>query len=124
MQTNVFLAPPTFNPLACALVAAVYFIWTLPRRLAICPLFVMTCLMPLGQSLELAGLHFHLFRILLLVGMVRIVVKGEAARMRWMLVDKLFIWWAIITVVIGSLSKPSMDLLVNRIGDAYNAIGC
>ena len=38
--------------------------------------------------------------------------------------DKLFAWWVIVSVVFGSLSKPSMDLFINRLGDFYNAVGC
>jgi hypothetical protein len=113
------------NPLAVAmLLAAAYLTWSLPRRFAICPLLVMTCLMPLGQDLVLLSLHFHLFRILLFVGMVRVVVKGEASRMRWLRTDKIFAWWVAVTVLFGTMSKPSMELLINRFGDAYNAVGC
>jgi len=101
-----------------------YLTWSLPRRFAICPLLVMTCLMPMGQDVVLLGLHFHLFRILLLVGMARVVVKGEAAQIKWTRTDILFAWWVVISVLLGSLSKPSMALFVNRLGDAYNAVGC
>ncbi|MDD5141092.1 MAG: hypothetical protein PHY43_12630 [Verrucomicrobiales bacterium] len=115
----------SFNPLAVAmLMVTAYLTWSLPRRFAICPLLVMTCLMPLGQDLELFGLHFHLFRILLLIGMVRVVAKGEAARLKFAHMDKLFIWWIMISVLFGTMSKPSVELLVNRFGDAYNAAGC
>jgi hypothetical protein len=114
-----------FNPLALAMLIGLSCLtWSLPRRFAICPLLVMTCLMPLGQELVLLGLHFHLFRILLLVGMMRVAAKGEASRMEWTRMDKLFAWWVIVSVVFGSLSKPSMDLFINRLGDFYNAVGC
>lgn len=98
--------------------------WSLPRRLAICPLLIITCLMPMGQELAIVGLHFHLFRILLLVGMARVVVRREMAELKWTGIDKLFAWWAVVSVVFGTLSKPSIELFINRCGDAYNAIGC
>jgi hypothetical protein len=114
-----------FNPLALAmLLVMVYLTWSLPRRFAICPLLVTTCLIPLGQDLVLFDLHFRFFRILLLVGMLRVVIKGEAAQMKWTRTDKVMAWWIIVSVIFGSLSKPSMDLFVNRLGDAFNAIGC
>lgn len=99
-------------------------IWTLPRRFAVCPLLVMVCLMPMGQQLILFGLHFPLFRLLLLVGILRVMAKGELARLRWTTIDKLFVWWVIVTMVCGSLSKPSIELFINRSGDAYNAAAC
>ena len=53
------------------------------------------------------------------------MVKGEAAGLTWVMVpDKMFAWWGLVSLVFGSLSKPSMELLVNRLGDLYNAIGC
>jgi hypothetical protein len=113
------------TPLAAvAVIVMAYLIWTLPRRYAVCPLLVMTCLMPLGQQLVLLGLHFPLFRLLLLVGVCRVSARGETKRLKWTQVDKLFVWWVVVTIVAGSLSKPSMELLVNRLGDAYNAAGC
>jgi hypothetical protein len=107
-----------------ALVVMACLMWTLPRRFAVCPLLVMVCLMPMGQQLVLFGLHFPLFRLLLLVGVIRIFAKGETAQMRWTTADKLFVWWVAVSVVFGTLSKPSMELFVNRSGDAYNAAAC
>ena len=101
-----------------------YLTCTLPRRLAVCPLLILTCLMPLGQQLDFAGLHFPLFRILLLVGLARIVAKGEFRDWRWNTMDKVMFWWMVVTVAFGSLSKPSTELFVNRMGDVFNAVGC
>jgi len=109
---------------AVALLVMAYLIWTLPRRFAVCPLLVMTCLMPMGQQLVLFGLHFPLFRLLLLVGVLRVMVRGEAARLEWTNIDKLFGWWVVVSVICGTLSKPTIELFLNRSGDAYNAVGC
>jgi hypothetical protein len=112
------------TPLAAViLLAMVILTWTLPRRFAFCPLLILTCLMPLGQELVLLGLHFPLFRVVLLVGMLRTVFKGEAAQLKWTRLDKVFAWWVLVSVVFGTMSKPSMELFVNRMGDAYTAIG-
>lgn len=113
-----------FNlPALVMLLTTSYLTWSLPRRFAVCPLLAMTCLMPLGQDLVVIGLHFRLFRILMLVGMARVVIKGEAARMEWTRTDKIFAWWVLVTVTFGSLSNPSVELFVNRLGDAFNAVG-
>lgn len=107
-----------------ALLILAYLIWSLPRRLAICPLLIMTCLMPLGQRLVIFGLNFYLFRLMLLVGAFRIVAKGELRQLVVTGTDKIFICWILVSVVFGTLAKPSMELLINRLGDAYNAVGC
>ena len=114
-----------FNPLAGAMLAVmVGLIWVLPRRHAVCPLLIMICLVPLGQEVVLFGLHFHFFRIVLLAGAVRVFIKGEMARMVLNRTDKIFVWWAVLSVLLGTMAKPSIELLINRLGDAYNALGC
>jgi hypothetical protein len=78
----------------------------------------------LGQSFVLLGLHFQFFRILLLVGIARVILKGEARQMTWGRADKLFAWWVLVSLIFGVLSKPSTELLANRLGDFYNALCC
>jgi hypothetical protein len=115
----------SFNMLALVmLVVLACLIWSLPRRYAVCPLLVMVCLMPLGQELVIFGLHLFLFRLLLLVGILRVFVKGETRQLVLVRTDKIFIWWVIVAVIFGTLAKPSMDLFKNRLGEAYNAIFC
>jgi hypothetical protein len=112
------------TPLAAViLLAMVGLTWTLPRRFAFCPLLILTCLMPLGQELVLLGLHFPLFRVVLLAGALRVVFKGEAALLKWTRLDKVFACWVLVSVVFGTMAKPSMELFVNRMGDAYTAVG-
>ena len=107
-----------------ALLAAICLIWALPRRFAACPILAMTCLMPLGQNLVVFGLHLYLFRILLLVGILRVLLKQEARNLVMLRVDKIFMWWVVVSIVFGTLAKPSMELFINRMGDAYNAFAC
>jgi multisubunit Na+/H+ antiporter MnhG subunit len=115
----------SFSPIALvSLLVLGYLVWSLPRRYAVSPLLVMVGLMPMGQQLEVAGLHFYLFRILLVIGMVRVKLRGELARFVWTRNDKIFAWWVLVSVVFGTLVKPSTELLVSRLGDAFNAVGC
>ncbi|MGZ8941492.1 MAG: hypothetical protein ACXW00_01825 [Methylobacter sp.] len=115
----------SLNPLALGLLLVlVCLTWLLPRRHAFSPLLIMIGLMPMGQQIVIAGLHFHLFRILLLCGICRVIIRGEAAQLKLKGIDKLFIWWAIVSIVFGTLSKPSTALFINRLGDVYNALGC
>ncbi|WP_031430527.1 O-antigen ligase family protein [Methylomicrobium agile] len=117
--------PSSLNPLALGLLLTLAsLIWVLPRRQAFSPVLIMIGLMPMGQQIVVMGLHFHLFRILLLCGLLRVVARGEFARLNWTGIDRLFVGWIGATVVMGSLSKPSTQLLINRLGDAYNALGC
>jgi len=113
------------NPLAVGvLFVLVYFTLSLPRRFAFCPVLIMIGLMPMGQQIIVFGLHFHLFRILLLSGLLRNIMRREFRQLKLTAIDKLFLWWVIWSVIFGTLSKPSLDLFMSRLGDAYNAIGC
>ena len=112
------------NPLALGmLLVMAYLTWSLPRRFAVCPLLTMTCLMPLGQQLVIGGFHFYLFRVLLLVGVFRVILRGEARQLVLIHTDKLFVLWVIVTIMFGTLAQPSLDLFKNRLGEAYNAVG-
>jgi hypothetical protein len=131
-HSDQFQPPPPADPgesnvnlLATgALLLMAYLTWTLPRRFAACPLLVMTCLMPLGQQLVLFGLHFPLFRLLLLVGALRVTVKEEASGLKWTRVDTLFVWWVIVSLAFGTMSEPTSAHFQTRLGDAYNAAFC
>jgi hypothetical protein len=117
-ETNVTLVG------AGALVVMACLTWALPKRFAVCPLLVMTCLMPLGQQLIVFGLHFSFFRLLLLLGLLRVVAKGEAAGLKWTLLDTLFVCWVLVSLVFGTMSELTATHFQSRLGDAYNAIFC
>jgi len=104
-----------------ALLVLAYLTWTLPRRFAVCPLLVMTCIMPLGQQLILFGLHFPFYRILLLIGALRVAVNGEAAGLKWTRLDTLFACWVLISLIFGTMSELTSARFQNRLGVAYNA---
>ncbi|MEY2486526.1 MAG: hypothetical protein QOH39_2174 [Verrucomicrobiota bacterium] len=97
--------------------------WSLPRAQALIPALITTCYMPLGQVFMIGGLHFPIFRLLLLVGFCRVVARGEIQCLKMTLPDKLFLWWCLATLILGTLAAPSFDRLVNRGGAVYDALG-
>lgn len=112
------------NILALAtLLLMIYLVWTLPRRFAACPLLITTCLMPLGIKFALFGLPIFVYRILLLFGGLRVLIRGEASNLKWSRLDSLFLLWALVSVMFGSMSNPSSTLFLSRLSDAYNAVG-
>ena len=113
------------TPLASlALVVAAFLTWKLPRRLAICPLLAMTCLVTLGQQIVVAGFHLYLFRVLLLVGIARVVIKGEAVRLKMTMVDRLFVAWALVMLFWGVWAEPTTSYLQYKTGACFDALGC
>ena len=60
-----------FLLLACGALLA------LPRRWAPLPLLAGACYMTLGQGIQVGPFHFPIIRIVLLVGVIRVLCRGE-----------------------------------------------
>jgi uncharacterized membrane protein YeaQ/YmgE (transglycosylase-associated protein family) len=88
-------------------VLAAILITLLPRRMAMMPIMAAVCFLPTGQSLQIAGLHFYLFRLVLLASLTRVLIRGEVRSIRWCLLDTLMFSWMAAFVVFGSLSQVS-----------------
>jgi hypothetical protein len=111
------------TPLGAALAAlATILIVLLPRRHAIMPIFAGVVFLPIGQSLNVAGLHFYLFRLVLLAALVRMLIRGEARSVRWCRLDTLVLSWSIAVVVFGSLSHPGFAAMTTLLGGLYNGL--
>lgn len=105
------------------LAVMVIMIWRVRREQALFPLLITTCYMPLGQEFVISGLNMQFIRILILAGWFRALVRGEFRGLRCTSLDKLFLWWAGATVVLGTLAEPTMSRFINRSGLAFNALG-
>ena len=97
--------------------------FALPRRLAFLPVLAAVCYMPLGQQILIGSLHFPILRLLILAGVARVISRGEWRGLAWNRMDKVFLWWAVLSVVLGTLSKPTSGIFVNRLGAFYYAVG-
>lgn len=94
-------------------------IWSLPRRRAVLPLLITVSYMPLGQMFVVAGLHFQLLRILLLLGVCRVFLRGENKQLVVTKLDKLFMWWVAVSLVMGMFTGT----FITKAGTMYDAIG-
>jgi|HubBroStandDraft_6_1064221.scaffolds.fasta_scaffold207871_2 hypothetical protein len=95
----------------------------LSRRYAPLPLLITTCYMPLGQEFIIGGLHFQFFRIVLLIGVCRVIARREMSDFVLSPIDRLFILWGIAGVVLGTFAEFTWERFVNRAGDGFNAFG-
>ncbi len=105
------------------LICMVVLTWKLPRRSAVFPLLITTCYMPLGQMFVIGGLHFQFFRVVLLTGCLRVMSRNERNDWKINYFDKVFIWWVVATLVLGTLAEFTMDRFINRAGEVINALG-
>jgi len=107
------------------LVCMVFLTWFLPRRAALIPLLLTTCYIPLGQTFVIAGAHFPFFRVLLLVGWFRVLSRKETQGFIFTKMDKVFVWWLAVTLIIGSFTQPSefFSRFISCCGQVYTAAG-
>jgi hypothetical protein len=90
------------NPVACVALAAMCLVTSFASgRNAIKALLFTSALMPGGQMFIIGGFHLAFFRILILVGVVRLVLRGETSGFQWNRVDKLIIWCGLVAIVCG-----------------------
>ncbi len=95
----------------------------LPRRYALIPLFISGCYMTLGQVAMIGPLHFSILRILLFVGWVRIITRGELSKIKLTVIDKVLVAWVIVGIILFALCRGPVQELVGRLGEAYNTLG-
>jgi len=101
MESNV-------NPLALLLlVVASFVILGSSRRNAVGALLATAALMPLGQEIAVAGLHVYFLRILILVGLCRLLMRRESVGLRLVAADKLFLGWVFAGFACELMRGPS-----------------
>ncbi|MBD3317469.1 MAG: hypothetical protein GF344_16895 [Chitinivibrionales bacterium] len=119
-------APATTNIHPAALVfvlTAAALVFVLPRRFAFAPLLASACYITVGQVVMVGPLDFTIHRILLLVGWVRILVRGEWDIERLNMLDRIIIVWAMVNLSAHTLLVGTVGAFINRLGFTYNALG-
>jgi hypothetical protein len=97
-------------------------ILVLPRRVAIIPLLLTALYLTQGQVVVVATLHFTMIRVMLLLGMTRVILRNEISAIKLNTIDKIFILWVISSVIVKTLLWQTSDVFVNRLGFAYDAM--
>ncbi|MDH5811886.1 MAG: hypothetical protein QXP73_06300 [Candidatus Methanomethylicaceae archaeon] len=116
------------------LLIMIFMIFALPRRLALIPVLSTAILMTIGQQVVIGGANFTFLRIVILFGWIRVFAKAELGEFQKNSIDKAFIWWVILAVIIGLIPKerhpdavmPDPGLagaIMNKAGFAFDALG-
>lgn len=112
------------HPLALVFIIAIgTLIFVLPRQLVFVPFVLAVCYMTLGQEVVVGGLNFTIVRIVVLLGWIRLIVRGEIRALELNSIDKAFIWWVIVSCIAHTLLWQTSGALIYRLGRAYNAAG-
>src|SRR6185312_11488564 len=88
-----------------ALVVTIILMLWRPRKNIIVPLLLCTFLVPRGQVIVLAGAHFYIRLVLVLVGFVRVVLGRFQIAGGLNGIDKLFIGWIVYRVMAATITN-------------------
>ncbi len=116
------------QPLALVLlVVASILVFVLPRKYVMGPLLTAALLLPMGNGILVAGIHLLVFRLLLMVGWMRVVrdvqVEGGFYPRRLLTLDKVFLFWALSNAVMFCLLWGQFAAVINRLGFLYTTLG-
>lgn len=127
MPTNYYFGAggETFiTPLSIGiLLVAAILILVLPRRYAVVPLLAAGVLLTQRQDIIAFGLHFPIFRILILIGWSRCLIRREFFPSRMNSLDKVVLSWALCNAVAFSLLWGELGAVANRLGFLWTNLG-
>jgi hypothetical protein len=112
-----------------AMLIAIALIFLLPRKYVIIPFLSATFLIPLGQEILIGGLHFFVYRIIVLTISLRMIVAmfsspDGAFGNRLGTLDILFLFWAFFRALAGALVFSfNPGALVYQTGFLLDALG-
>ena len=98
-------------------------VFLLSKNYALIPLFIITCYITVGETIIVAGYHFTPLRIIILVYIIRIIVKSELKINNFNTLDKIFIVWCIVSLILFSIRTQNFEEIKTKLGILYNAVG-
>jgi hypothetical protein len=119
-------AATLLHPLvALAMVLVVVLIFCLPRKHAILPVLLGLFFIPTSQVIVAAGIHFTVFRIIILVGLARFATAKRSAPLvgGFNFMDRAVTLWAISYVLVYSLQYMDVQAVIKSVGDGLDGLG-
>lgn len=109
---------------AVVMVLAIILIFCLPRKYVIVPVLLVVFLTPKGQELVVAGLHFNVFRIILLAALARWIISRRSCPLPggFNSIDRVVTLCALALCVVSALQWMEMQALVKAVGDLLDAL--
>lgn len=123
-EQSAYIDQTTVHPagLAVVLIISAFFLLA-PRRLAPLSFILMACLVSSAQRLVLFGLDFNFIRVLVLVGVIRVLVRNEYKGFRFIPADWLMLAWGVVSVVVFTAQWGAGSAFITMGGKTYEALG-
>lgn len=104
-----------------AMLLAIVLIFVLRRKYAIAPLLLAIFLIPQGQQLYVAGVHFYVSRLLILAAFIRAAISKEPKQKSmyvggWSPIDTAAVCYVAIVAVATVMQYLSVSAVINQVG--------
>lgn len=110
-------------PTIIVLVLAIAGVLTLPRRWAPIPFLLLACFIPKNQALDHGVLTFSVLRILTIVTLFRILVRGDWKGLVLNASDYLMVAWTLLMVGTAAFHRDPSAQVTERLGLALDGMG-
>ena len=122
--TREFFNQTTVHPIGLAVLGILALATCIVhRRYMLLPLLVLACVVPQGQRIVIASLDFNFVRLLLLVGIARVVALGEWTHLKPKPLDRIVVAWAMIGAIGYVLQVGDFGAIVYRLGLGFDILG-
>jgi hypothetical protein len=110
---------------AVAMIVAVILILCLPRKYVIVPVLLGLFLIPPGQVIVAASVHFNVFRLIILAGLARYVMLRQSCPQvgGFNFMDRVVTLWAISYLIIYSIQYMDVQAVIKSVGDCLDGLG-
>ena len=94
-----------------------------PRRYFLAPFILAACFVPTDQRIMVMGLDFKVLRMIIAVGVLRVLLFGEYQRLKLNRIDRLLLMWVLCGAVIYSIQWNTAEAVINRACILFDAVG-
>lgn len=95
----------------------------IPRKYFLLPYVIGACWVPADQTIMVGQLNFQVLRVLIVMGMLRLWLRGELVPVRWNRFDKMFLAFVLVGDIVYVLQWMSMTAFIYKCGQTLNALG-
>ena len=92
------------------------------RRVAVAGFFLLLFFVSTSQRVVIGGMDFSFVRILVIVGAVRVLMRGESSNFRFRLQDGLILAF-VLTSLLATVVRTGGEGTINRLGFSLDVLG-
>lgn len=113
------------NPLSVlVLIIMIMFIFKAKRHNILIPILITACIIPPMQRIVIASIDFTILRILIMMGLLRIILNNEYKLLNKLnTIDKVLIAYMISNTIINTILWGTIGAFINRLGVAIDILG-